>query len=159
MKKKSPNDNGIQIICQNKKARHNYQIENTMEAGVVLLGTEVKALREGKANLVDCYAVVENEEVFMVHCHISPYTPAHAFNHNPTRKRKLLLHKKEISRLIGLSAEKGYNLVPLKMYFKNGRVKVELAVAKGKKMHDKRDTLKKREADREIARAMRKSKP
>ena len=159
MNKKSAQNDGIKTICQNKKARHNYHIEDTMEAGVVLLGTEVKALREGKANLVDCYAVVEHEEVFMVHCHISPYTPAHAFNHNPMRKRKLLLHKKEISRLIGLTREKGYNLIPLKLYFKNGRVKVELAVARGKKAFDKRETIKKREADREIARAMKKHKP
>ncbi len=157
--KKNQQANGIKIICQNKKARHDYHIEDTLEAGVVLQGTEVKALREGKANLVDCYARVEREEVFMHHCHISPYTPAHSFNHNPMRKRKLLLHKKEISRLIGASREKGYNLIPLKLYFKNGRVKVELALAKSKKAYDKRDVIKKREADREIARAMKKHKP
>ncbi|NIQ03369.1 MAG: SsrA-binding protein SmpB, partial [Nitrospinaceae bacterium] len=136
-----------------------YHIEDTLEAGVVLQGTEVKALREGKASMVDCYAVVEHEEVFMVHCHISPYTPAHSFNHDPMRRRKLLLHKREISRLIGVSQEKGHSLIPLKLYFKNGRVKVELAIAKGKKTHDKRETLKKREADREIARAMKRDKP
>ncbi len=158
MKKNQP-ANGIKIICQNKKARHDYHIEDTLEAGVVLQGTEVKALREGKANLADCYARVEREEVFMHHCHISPYTPAHSFNHDPMRKRKLLLHKKEISKLIGASREKGYNLIPLKLYFKNGRVKVELALAKSKKAYDKRDTIKKREADREIARAMKKNKP
>ena len=159
MNKKSQNANGTKIICQNKKARHNYYIEDTMEAGVVLQGTEVKALREGKASMADCYAVVDREEVFMLHCHISPYTPAHRFNHDPMRKRKLLLHKREIARLIGVSREKGYNLIPLKLYFKNGKVKVELAVAKGKKNYDKRDTIKKREADREIARAMKKNKP
>lgn len=159
MKQKNQQTNGIKIICQNKKARHDYHIEDTLEAGVVLQGTEVKALREGKANLADCYARVEQEEVFMHNCHISPYTPAHSFNHEPMRKRKLLLHKREISRLIGASREKGYNLIPLKLYFKNGRVKVELALAKSKKAFDKRDTLKKREADREIARAMKKHKP
>ena len=158
MSNKSQNTDGIKIICQNKKARHNYYIEDTMEAGVVLQGTEVKALREGKASMADCYALVDREEVFMLHCHINPYTPAHSFNHDPMRKRKLLLHKKEIARLIGVTREKGYNLIPLKLYFKNGKVKVELAVAKGKKDYDKRDTIKKREADREIARAMKKDK-
>lgn len=158
MKKKNQNTNGIKIICQNKKARHNYQIEDTMETGVVLQGTEVKALREGKASMADCYAIVDQEEVFMLHCHISPYTPAHAFNHDSMRKRKLLLHKKEISRLIGTTQEKGHNLIPLKLYFKNGKVKVELAIAKGKKTHDKRETIKKREANREIARAMKRDK-
>lgn len=159
MNKKSHNTDGIKIICQNKKARHNYQIEDTMETGVVLQGTEVKALREGNASMADCYAVVEREEVFMLHCHISPYTPAHAFNHDPMRRRKLLLHKKEISRLIGITQEKGHNLIPLKLYFKNGKVKVELAIAKSKKIHDKRESIKKREADREIARAMKRDKP
>ena len=159
MKKNNPPKDGIKIICQNKKARHDYHIEDTLEAGLVLQGTEVKALREGKANLADSYARVEREEVFMHHCHISPYTPAHSFNHDPMRRRKLLLHKKEISRLIGASREKGYNLIPLKLYFKNGRVKVEVALAKGKRTHDKRDSIKKREADREIARAMKKHKP
>ena len=159
MNKKSSQNDGIKIICQNKKARHNYFIEDTLEAGVVLQGTEVKALREGKASMVDSYALLQREEIFMVHCHISPYTPAHAFNHDPMRKRKLLLHKKQIAKLIGLSQEKGYNLIPLKLYFKDGKVKVELAIAKSKKAFDKRDTLKKREADREIARAMKRDKP
>ncbi len=159
MNKKSQKTNGIKIICQNKKARHNYHVEDTLEAGVVLQGTEVKALREGKASMADCYAVVDREEVFLLHCHISPYTPAHAFNHDPMRKRKLLLHKKEIARLIGITQEKGHSLIPLKLYFKNGKVKVELAIAKGKRDYDKRDTIKKREADREIARAMKRDKP
>lgn len=159
MTQKNHSGNGIKIICQNKKARHDYHIEDTLEAGIVLQGTEVKALREGKANLMDCYAKVEREEVFMLHCHISPYTPAHSFNHDPMRKRKLLLHKKEISKLIGATREKGYNLIPLKLYFKDGKVKVEIALAKSKKAYDKRETIKKREADREIARAMKKDKP
>ena len=159
MNNKNQNTDGIKIICQNKKARHNYEIVDTMETGVVLQGTEVKALREGKASMADCYAVVDREQVYMLHCHISHYTPAHAFNHDPMRKRKLLLHKKEIGKLIGTTQEKGYNLIPLKLYFKNGKVKVELAIGKGKKSHDKRETIKKREADREIARAMKRDKP
>lgn len=144
----------IKIICQNKKARHDYFIEETMEAGIALLGTEVKSLREGRANLMDSYAWVENNEVYLYNCHISPYTPATQFNHDPLRKRKLLLHRKEINRLIGASREKGYSLVPLKIYFKNGKAKVELSIAKGKKQHDKRESIKKREADREIRKAM-----
>jgi len=148
----------IKIICQNKKARHEYFIEDTMETGIVLMGTEVKSLRNGKASMADSYATVEKGEVFLNHCHISPYTPANQFNHEPMRKRKLLLHKKEINRLIGASREKGYSLIPLKMYFKNGRAKVELSLAKGKKFHDKRATLKQREADLEIRKAMKRDK-
>jgi len=146
--------NGIKIICQNKKARHNYFIEESFEAGIVLQGTEVKALRDGKANLTDSYAALHGEEVWLHNCHISPYGPANQFNHHPLRQRKLLLHKKEITRLIGKSQEKGLNLIPLKMYFKNGKVKVELATARGKKLHDKRATIKEREAAREIDKAM-----
>ncbi len=148
----------IKIICQNKKARHEYFIEDTMEAGIVLQGTEVKSLRNGKASMGDSYATVEGGEVFLNHCHISPYTPANQFNHDPMRKRKLLLHKKEIDRLIGASREKGYSLIPLKLYFKNGRAKVELSLAKGKKLHDKRASIKQREADREIRKAMKQDK-
>ncbi|MCF8720165.1 SsrA-binding protein SmpB [Nitrospina gracilis] len=144
----------IKIVCQNKKARHDYFIEDTMEAGIALMGTEVKSLRDGRANLVDSYAWVERNEVYLHHCHISPYTPATQFNHDPMRKRKLLLHRKEINRLIGASNEKGYSLIPLKIYFKNGIAKVELAIAKGKKQHDKRESIKKRESDREIRKAM-----
>lgn len=145
---------GIKIICQNKKAWHNYFIEDTIEAGIMLQGSEVKSLREGKANLVDSYANVEKGEVWMYNCHINPYAPASQFSHHPTRKRKLLLNKKEISKLIGQSQEKGYSLIPLKMYFKNGKAKIELSLAKAKKLHDKRATIKKREADREIDKAM-----
>ena len=145
---------GIKIICQNKKARHEYFIEDTLEAGLVLQGSEVKSLRDGRANLVDSFAEFERGEVYLYSCHILHYIAVNQFNHNPTRKRKLLLHKKEISRLIGASKEKGYSLIPLKLYFKNGIVKVELALAKGKKLHDKRDTIKKREAEREIQKAM-----
>ena len=144
---------GIKIICQNKKARHDYFIEDTFEAGMVLLGTEVKALRDGKSSLGDSYAAIQGGEVYLLNCHISPFTPAHQFNHNPLRKRKLLLHKKEINKLIGKTKEKGYNLIPLKIYFKDGKAKVELSLAKGKRQYDKRQTIKKRESDREIAKA------
>lgn len=125
-----------------------------MEAGIVLRGPEVKSLRAGKANLSDSYATVERGEVWIINCHISPYDPAHQFNCNPLRKRKLLFHKKEINRLIGKSQEQGWNLIPLKLYFKSGKIKVELALAKGKKLHDKRETLKARQAKREIDQAM-----
>jgi SsrA-binding protein len=145
---------GIKIVCQNKKARHNYTIEDSFEAGLVLRGTEVKSLRDGKANLVDSYATINGEEAWLNHFHIDPYSPATQFNHHPMRKRKLLLHKKEINKLIGKTQEKGCTLVPLKVYFKNGKAKVDLGIAKAKKLYDKRATLKKQESDREIDRAM-----
>ncbi len=145
---------GIKIVCQNKKARHNYTIEDSFEVGLVLRGTEVKSLRNGKANLVDSYATINGEEAWLNHFHIDPYTPATQFNHHPMRKRKLLLHKKEISKLIGKTQEKGCTLIPLKVYFKNGKAKVDLGIAKSKKLYDKRAALKKQESDREIDRAM-----
>ena len=145
---------GIKIVCQNKKARHNYTIEASFEAGLILKGTEVKSLRNGKANLVDSYATINGAEAWLNHFHIDPYTPATQFNHHPMRKRKLLLHKKEINKLIGKTQEKGCTLVPLKVYFKNGKAKVDLGIAKAKKLYDKRATLKKQESDREIDRAM-----
>ena len=145
------------IICQNKKARHDYFIEDTFEAGIVLKGTEVKSLRDGKGNLVDSYASVEKDEMWLNNCHIDHYTPATQFNHHPMRKRKLLMRRKEISKLIGKVQEKGYSLIPLKLYFKNGNVKVELSLAKSKKQFDKRASIKKREADREIDRAMKRN--
>ena len=148
---------GIKTICQNKKARHDYFIEDTFEAGIVLKGTEVKSLRDGKGNLVDSYASVEKDEMWLNNCHIDHYTPATQFNHHPMRKRKLLMHRKEISKLIGKVQEKGYSLIPLKLYFKNGNVKVELSLAKSKKQFDKRASIKKREADREIDRAMKRN--
>lgn len=144
----------IKIICQNKKARHDYFIEETVEAGLVLQGTEVKSLREGRANLIDSYASIEAGEAFLINAHISPYTPANQFNHHPKRKRKLLLKKKEISRLIGKTREKGYNLIPLKIYFKEGRAKIEISIAKGKKLYDKRSAIKRREAEREMDKAI-----
>ena len=145
---------GIKIVCQNKKARHNYTIEDTFEAGLMLKGTEVKSLRNGKANLADSYATIDGEEAWLNHFHIDPYTPATQYNHHPMRKRKLLLHKKEINKLIGKTQEKGCTLVPLKIYFKNGKVKVDLGIAKAKKLYDKRAALKKKESDREIDRAI-----
>ena len=145
---------GIKIVCQNKKARHNYTIEDTFEAGLVLRGTEVKSLRNGKANLADSYATIDGEEAWLNHFHIDPYTPATQFNHHPMRKRKLLLHKKEINKLIGKTQEKGCTLIQLKIYFKNGKAKVDLGIAKAKKLYDKRAALKKKESDREIDRAI-----
>ncbi|RMF92626.1 MAG: SsrA-binding protein SmpB [Nitrospinota bacterium] len=143
------------LVCTNKKARVNYEIEETYEAGIVLQGTEVKSLREGRANLNDSYATVEDGEVYLHQCHIGPYPHAHQFNHEPKRSRKLLLHKREIKRLLGKTMEKGMALIPLRLYFVRGKAKVELAVARGKKLFDKRETLKRKTAEREIERAFR----
>lgn len=148
----------IKIICQNKRAWHEYFVEDSLECGLMLRGPEVKSLRDGKANLTDSYASVERSEVWLNNFHINPYSPAQQFNLNTTRKRKLLLNRREINKFIGRSQEKGHTLVPLKVYFKNGIVKVEIAIAKAKKLHDKRATLKKREAVREIDKAMKKSR-
>ncbi len=142
-------------ICQNKTARLNYYIDDTFEAGIVLVGTEVKSLREGRANLKDSYAMVKDEEVYLHELHISPYTHGNRYNHDPLRVRKLLLHKREIKRLYGKSREKGLTLVPLKMYFKNGKVKVEIGIGRGKKLHDKREDMKLKEDRRDIERAFR----
>ena len=144
----------IQRIVQNRKARHLYHVLETMEAGLVLTGTEVKSLRAGKANLVDSYAMVDRGEVWLMNLHISPYEQGNIFNHEPKRKRKLLMHRRDIRRLIGKTQEKGLTLIPLSLYFKKGWAKVELALAKGKKLHDKREDVAKRDADREMARAM-----
>src|SRR5512135_414869 len=144
----------MQIIAQNRKAFHDYSIEDTVEAGIVLVGTEVKSLREGKANLKDSYVLIKDGEVLLLNCHISPYTHGNIMNHDPVRTRKLLLHKKEIARIQAKALQKGYSLIPLKIYFKESRAKVEIGLARGKKMYEKRDTIKKREADREIERAM-----
>jgi len=143
---------GEKLICQNKKAFYNYSIEETYQAGVSLLGSEVKSLREGKANLGDSYGDIKRSEVFLVDAHISPYSQANRLNHDPLRTRKLLLHKKEIKRLIGKVEQRGYTLIPVKLYFVNGRVKVDLALAKGKKLFDKRETLKKKTMEREMER-------
>ncbi len=144
----------MQIVAQNRKAFHDYSIEETIEAGIVLMGTEVKSLRDGKANLKDSYVIIKESEAYLFNCHISPYTHGNIMNHDPLRTRKLLLHGREITRLQAKMAQKGYSLIPLKLYFKGSRVKVEIGLAKGKKMYEKRESIKKREADREIERAM-----
>jgi SsrA-binding protein len=140
------------IIATNKTARVNYDIGDTYEAGIVLVGTEVKALRAGKVNLKDSYAVVKDNEVYLRDMHISPYDHGNRFNHDPVRMRKLLLHKREIKRLYGKSREKGLSLIPLKVYFKNGKVKVEIGIGRGKKLHDRRQDIKQREERRNISR-------
>jgi SsrA-binding protein len=143
-------------VARNKRARHDYHILETWEAGVVLSGTEVKSLRQGKANLTDAYATVRDGEVFLLNLHISPYEQGNQFNHEPTRTRKLLLHRKEIRRLIGGVERQGLTLVPLELFFNpRGKAKVTLALAKGKKQHDKRADEKRREDEREMARAAR----
>jgi SsrA-binding protein len=144
----------MKVVCQNRKAYHDYHIDETVESGIALLGTEVKSLREGKANLKDSYVIIKGGEVFLLNCHISPYSHGNIMNHDPLRTRKLLLHKKEISRLAGKVIAKGYTLMPLKLYFKDSFAKVEIGLAKGKKLFEKRDTIKEREARREIERAM-----
>ena len=143
----------IKIVCQNKKARHDYFIDEVMEAGMVLLGAEVKSLREGRASLVDSYARVKNGEVFLYHMHITPYPFAHHVELDPTRSRKLLLNKREIKRLIGKTETKGYTLIPTKVYFARGRAKVEIALAKGKRKYDKRRALKEKELKRDVEEA------
>jgi SsrA-binding protein len=142
------------IICQNKLARRNYSIEDTYEAGIVLAGTEVKALREGRGNMKDSYAQVKNGEVFVYDVHISPYSHGNRYNHDALRVRKLLLHKREIRKLYGKANEKGMALVPLKLYFKNGKVKMELGLGKGKKLYDKREDIKRRDDMRDAQREM-----
>jgi len=141
-------------IARNKRASHDYHILETWEAGVALLGTEVKAIREGRVNLRDSFARVEDGEVFIYNVHISPYSHRGYADHEPLRRRKLLLHRSEIKKLIGKTVEKGMTLVPVRLYFKNGRVKVAVSLAKGKKDYDKRETIKRREADRETRAAM-----
>ena len=140
---------------ENRKAWHDYHIDAKLECGIALMGSEVKSLRDGKANLSDAYGIVRNGELFLLNLHISPYERASYNNHEPTRTRKLLLHKREIRRLIGAVERQGLTLVPLELYFKRGVAKVAMALGKGKKLHDKRDAEKQRDADREIARAVR----
>jgi SsrA-binding protein len=140
------------LICQNKKAFFNYFIEETYQAGISLFGSEVKSLRDGRANLGDSYGDIKRGEVFLVDAHISPYPQANRLNHEPLRKRKLLLHKKEIKRLIGKVEQRGYTLIPTRLYFLNGKVKVDIALAKGKKLFDKRESLKKKTMEREMER-------
>ena len=143
------------VIATNRRARHEYEILETIEAGIALLGPEVKSLREGRANLLDAYAAVRRGEMFLMNVHISPYRQAGRANPEPRRERKLLLHRREIGRLAGSVAERGFTLVPLSLYFQNGRAKVELALVRGKKLRDKRQTIRRREQEREIRRALR----
>lgn len=145
----------IKVIAENRKARHDYFIEETYEAGIALTGTEVKSLRAGKVNLKDCYAQVVNGEMFVEQMHISPYEQGNRFNVDPLRPRKLLMHKREILRLYGQVKQEGLTLVPLKLYFSKGKVKAEIALCKGKKLYDKRDAEAAKDAKREMARAFR----
>ncbi|HEX7092402.1 MAG TPA: SsrA-binding protein SmpB [Nitrospiraceae bacterium] len=146
-------------VATNRKAYHDYFIEEKFEAGIMLQGTEVKSLRDGRVNLQDSYASVKGNEVFLHHCHISPYSHGNIMNHEPLRTRKLLLHRKEINRLLGKTQQQGLTLIPLRIYFsKRGHAKVELGLAKGKKQHDRRESIKTREASREVERAMKERK-
>lgn len=144
-------------IARNKKANHDFHIEETFEAGIVLRGTEIKSIRAGRVNMKDSFARVKNGEVYLHNMHISPYEQGNQFNHEPTRMRKLLLHRKEINRLIGETQQQGYSLVPLKMYIKNGVAKVLIGLGKGKKKYDKREDLKRKQAKRDIDRAVKES--
>ena len=151
---KKKDEDGIKIICRNKRAFHEYVILDRLECGLVLTGTEVKSLREGSASLEDAYAKIEDEEVWLLGSDIPEYTMGNRMNHKPKRPRKLLLHRNEIAKFAAKASQRGLTLVPLRMYFKEGRAKVELAVAQGKQLHDKRQAQKKAEAQREMRRAM-----
>ena len=141
----------IKIIAKNPTAYHNYNIEDTLEAGIVLYGTEIKSIRNGKVNLKDSYAIIKHGELYIMGMHISPYEFGNIFNKNPLRDKKLLVHKKEINKLIGLVKQKGYSLVPSKIYFKGNFIKLELGIGKGKKLYDKRQDIAKKDAQRQIA--------
>jgi SsrA-binding protein len=155
---KETEDQG-KVVATNRKAYHDYFIEEKFEAGIVLKGTEVKSLRDRRVNLQDSYADVKEGEVFLHHCHISPYSHGNKMNHDPIRTRKLLLHRKEINKLLGKTQQKGLTLIPLRIYFsERGQVKVELGLAKGKKQHDRRESIKAREAGREVERAIKERK-
>ncbi len=152
--KKVEVEEGIKLICRNRRAFHEYTIADRLECGIVLTGTEVKSLRAGSASLEEAYAKLEDGEVWLIGSDIPEYAMGNRMNHKPKRPRKLLLHRREIDKFAGKASERGYTLVPLRLYFKHGRAKVELAVARGKQLHDKRETLKKADAQREIRRAM-----
>ena len=154
MREKTQRELAQSSIAENRKAYHDYHLLETFEAGVALIGTEVKAIREGRANLRDSFARVDNGEVYLYNVNISPYSHRGYVDHEPLRPRKLLLHRNEIRKLIGKTVEKGMTLVPVRMYFKHGRVKVAISLAKGKKEYDKRETIKRRESDRETRAAM-----
>jgi len=144
----------VHIVTKNRKAYHDYFIQESYEAGLSLVGTEVKSLRQGKANLKESYAIIKDGEVFLVNCHISPYSHGNIENHDPVRTRKLLLHKKEINKLWARTSQQGLTLIPLKLYFKDGKAKIEIGLAKGKRQYEKRDSIKAREAQRDIERHM-----
>lgn len=149
---------GIKIVTTNRKASYNYHLEERVEAGIILTGTEVKSLRKGAANLNDSYALVKLDAVYLLNCHIPPYEGGNRYNHDPLRTRKLLLHKHETQKLQGKTEAKGYSLIPTKIYFLKGRAKVELALAKGKKKYDKRESIRRREQDREAAAAIKRGR-
>ena len=149
-----PKEQGRKLIAQNKKARHDYAIEDVYEAGLVLTGTEVKSLRAGRASLVDAYAIIKDGEIWLHNAHIPEYTQGTWTNHEPRRVRKLLMHRAEIGKLVGKTKESGLALVPLQLYFRDGRAKVEIALARGKKAYDKRQALATRDATREVAREL-----
>ena len=151
---KKGDEENVQPIARNKRAFHEYEILDTLECGIVLTGTEVKSLRERSCSLEDAYAKIEDGEVWLIGSDIPEYSMANRLNHKPKRKRKLLLHRREIGKFAGKASQRGFTLVPLRMYFKGGRAKVELAVARGKQLHDKREAAKKEDAQREIKRAM-----
>lgn len=142
------------VLCSNKKAYHDYHIDESLEAGIELKGTEIKSLREGKANLKDSYAIIKDGEPFLIGCHISPYSHGNIYNHEPLRTRKLLLHKEEIRKLTGKVTQRGFTLIPLKIYLSKGRAKVEIAMARGKKLFDKREAIKEKDLRRESEKAL-----
>jgi SsrA-binding protein len=152
--RKKTSEDGVQVVCRNRRALHDYEIHDTLECGLVLTGTEVKSLRAGVAHLEDSYAKIEDAELWLLNSEIPEYSMGNRLNHKPRRSRKLLLHRREMARFAGKAEQKGYTLIPLRFYFKNGLAKVELAVASGKQQHDKRQAQKKAEAQREIRRAM-----
>ncbi len=149
-----PASDGVKVLAANRKARHEYIIEESIEAGIVLTGTEIKSIRTGRANLQDSFALIRNGEVWLIGAHISPYTHGNRENHEPRRERKLLLHRREIARLLSRVQEKGWTLVPLDIHLRDGRAKVQLGIARGKKQYDKRETIAKRDYDREMQRAV-----
>lgn len=158
MSKDKKTDDAGSHIAENKSARRNYELLEKVEAGIVLQGTEVKSIRQGGVNINDSYGIIEHEEIYLIKMNIPVYAHGNRFNHEPTRRRKLLLHKRQITKLIGEVVEKGKTLVPVRLYWAKGNVKVELAVARGKTKGDQRDTIKKREADRDISKAMKRDR-
>jgi SsrA-binding protein len=153
---KPDKDDGIKMVCRNRRASHEYELTDRLECGIVLVGTEVKALRDGHCSLDGSYAKIDAEELWLIDCEIPEYAMGNQLNHKPKRDRKLLLHRRELAKFAGKASERGFTLVPTSVYFKNGRAKVEVAIGRGKQMHDKRESLKKAEAKREMARAVRK---